>query len=202
MHISLNAQPLAVDFSHLRNLEEVLEALNEQFIPPGQQLYQVRVNGEFFSERYPRESKYIHLKDIATLEVTTLSEAEMARLILTEAAGQAAVLCLALEQSARLFRVAAEDEANHYYAQVLEALRWLLLTGEYACRVLQVDLREVLSLRNGQGSHYLKTMQALLEEMQEIHENTDYVLLADLMEYELLPLVREWREILENLARR
>jgi hypothetical protein len=44
-------------------------------------------------------------------------------------------------------------------------------------------------------------MQDLLEEMGEIHEDLDYVLLADLMEYELLPMVREWQEVLENLAR-
>ena len=31
-------------------------------------------------------------------------------------------------------------------------------------------------------------------------KDQDYVLLADLMEYELLPMVREWQEILRNLA--
>jgi hypothetical protein len=36
--------------------------------------------------------------------------------------------------------------------------------------------------------------------MVEISENEDYILLADLMEYELLPTVREWQQILQNLS--
>jgi hypothetical protein len=43
-------------------------------------------------------------------------------------------------------------------------------------------------------------LQDLLAEMVEISENEDYILLADLMEYELLPTVREWQQILQNLA--
>ena len=35
----------------------------------------------------------------------------------------------------------------------------------------------------------------------EISENEDYVLLADLMEYDLLPTVREWQQFLQNLAK-
>jgi hypothetical protein len=36
--------------------------------------------------------------------------------------------------------------------------------------------------------------------MLTISEDEDYILLADLMEYELLPTVREWQDILQNLA--
>uniref|UniRef100_A0A7C5AL43 DUF8043 domain-containing protein n=1 Tax=Desulfobacca acetoxidans TaxID=60893 RepID=A0A7C5AL43_9BACT len=201
MQVSINEKPVPVNFSHIRNLEEALAELNDRFVPPGEQVFQIRVNGEFFSERYPRESRYVSLKEINTLEITTIPDTQMARVILAEAGVQAGVLCQAIAQSARLFRVASEEEANHYFAQVLEALRWLLLTGEHACRVLQVDLVKALPPNGEPESHYLKRMQDLLEEMGEIHEDLDYVLLADLMEYELLPMVREWQEVLENLAR-
>ena len=112
----------------MRNLEEALVELNDRFVSQGQQLFQVRVNGEFFSERYPRESKYMELKEISTLDLKTIPDGDMAWVILGEAVEQAGILCQAIEKSARLFRVSAEDEANHYFAQVLEALRWLLMT--------------------------------------------------------------------------
>jgi predicted house-cleaning noncanonical NTP pyrophosphatase (MazG superfamily) len=63
-----------------------------------------------------------------------------------------------------------------------------------------VDLGQAVSLRRGQTSKYLHSLQGLLDEMLEISEDEDYILLADLMEYELLPMVREWQEILRNLA--
>uniref|UniRef100_A0A7C3V2B1 Uncharacterized protein n=1 Tax=Desulfobacca acetoxidans TaxID=60893 RepID=A0A7C3V2B1_9BACT len=200
MQVTINEERVAEDFSHLRSLEEALVALNERYIPPGQQLFQVRVNGEFFSERYPRESRYMELKEINTLDLKTIPDKEMARVILTEAVEQAEILCKGIEKSARLFRVAAEDEANHHFAHVIDALRWLLLTGETACQVLQVNLKEAVSFKKGQQSAFLQGLQELLHEMVEISEEKDYILLADLMEYERLPMVREWQQILQNLA--
>jgi hypothetical protein len=200
MQVTINEQQIPEDFSHMRSLEEALVELNDRFVPPGQQLFQVRVNGEFFSERYPRESKYVELKEISTLDLKTIPDKDMARVILGEAVDQAEILCQAIEKSARLFRVTAEDEANHYFAQVIEALRWLLMTGEIACQVLEVDLGKAVSLRAGQPSSSFQSLQDLLTEMVEISENEDYILLADLMEYELLPTVREWQQILQNLS--
>jgi hypothetical protein len=202
VQVTINDESIPVDFSHMPNLEEALVELNDQFVPAGQQLFQVRVNGEFFSESYPRESRYMELKEIATLDLKTIPDKDMARVILGESVQQAEILCQAIEKSARLFRVSAEDEANHYFAQVLEALRWLLLTGDNACQVLQVDLGQAVSLAGKRTTSFLPNLQTLLDEMLEISEDQDYVLLADLMEYELLPMVREWQEILKNLAGR
>lgn len=202
MQITINEQQIPVDFSHLRCLEDVLVELHDRYLPAGQQMFQVRVNGEFFSERYPRESRYLELKDIATLDLRTISDEDMAKVILLEASQQAQILCRGIEQSARLFRVSPEDEANHHFAQVLEALRWLLQTGDLAARVLQVNLVEASHPGGGGISPYLQSLQQLLEEMVEISENRDYILLADLMEYELHPMVQEWQRILQNLAGR
>ena len=201
MQVTLNDQSLPVDLSHLRNLEEALVELNERFIPDGQQLFQVEVNGQFFTERYPRESRYVRLGEVARLDLKTVSDQDLARSILTDAALQVETLVQALEKSAALFRLAAEDEANHYFAQVLEALRWLLQTGEGACQVLDVDLVEVKGPQIGDVSGFLKRFQDLLEEMLQVYEEEDYILLADLMEYELLPMVVEWQKILSQLSR-
>ncbi len=201
MQVTINEEFIPEDFSHVRNLEEALVELNDRFVPLGQQLFQVRVNGEFFSERYPRESKYMELREISTLDLKTIPDGDMARVILGEAVEQAGILCQAIEKSARLFRVSAEDEANRYFAQVIEALRWLLITWENACRVLQVDPKKAVSAVGARPSSFIQGLQDLCGEMLEISEDEDYILLADLMEYELLPMVREWQHILENLAK-
>jgi hypothetical protein len=202
MLVTINEQNVPVDFSHLHNLEDILTEINERFIPSGQQLYQVHVNGEFFSERYPRESRYVELGEIARLEVRTVSDADMARFILNDAVRQGETLLKAIGQSASLFRVGSDEEANHYFAQVLEALRWLLQTGEGACQVLNLNLVDASPGRNIPVARYLSDLQDLLEEMQEIAEEEDYVMLADLLEYELSPMVQEWQKILQGLADR
>lgn len=200
MHVIINDQSLPEDFSHLRNLEEVIVELNSNFIPEGQQVFQVRVNGEFFTERYPRESRYVSLKDVADLELKTISDSDMARVILRDAAGQVEALVQALQKSAALFRLAAEDEANHYFAQVLDAIRWLLQTGEAACKILEVEMVQIQDAESGNVGGFLLSLQEILEEMLQVYEEEDYILVADLMEYELLPRVQKWQKILLRLA--
>jgi hypothetical protein len=200
MHVTINDQSLPEDFSHLRNLEEVILELSDKFIPTGQQLFQVRINGEFFTERYPRESRYVSVKDVADLDLKTISDSDMARVILRDAAGQVESLVEALQKSADLFRLAAEDEANHYFAQVLDALRWLMQTGEGACQILEVELSQVQDSHSGDVGEFLVSLQEVLEEMLQVYEEEDYILVADLMEYELLPRVQEWQKILMRLA--
>lgn len=202
MQVTLNDQSLPVDLSHLRNLEEALMELNEKFIPTGEQLFQVQLNGQFFTERYPRESRYITLGEVSTLDLKTVTDSDLARGILGDAALKVQTLVEALEKGAALFRLAAEDEANYYFAQVLDALRWLLQTGEGACQVLDVDLAKECSPQIGDVAEFLKRFQDLLDEMLQVYQEEDYILLADLMEYELLPMVQEWQKILSLLSHR
>ena len=64
-----------------------------------------------------------------------------------------------------------------------------------------MDLVEVKGPQIGDVSGFLKRFQDLLEEMLQVYEEEDYILLADLMEYELLPMVVEWQKILAQLSR-
>lgn len=202
MLVTINEQNLPVDFSHVHNLEDLIAEINARFIPSGQQLFQVHVNGEFFSERYPRESRYMEIGEISRLEVKTVSDADMAQFILHEAVRQGETVLQAIKHSASLFRVGSDEEANHYFAQVLEALRWLLQTGEGASQVLHPDRAAAGNTHNVPVARYLNQLKDLLAEMQEIAEEEDYVMLADLLEYELAPMVQEWQKILQGLADR
>ncbi len=199
MLITMNDQTLAADFSHLANLEELLAEIHDKHLPAGQHLYQVHLNGEFFSERYPGEARYFGIHEIERLEVKTLPEAEMVRTILKEAVGQGGILAQAVAKCAHLFRVAPEEEANRCFAQVLEALQWLLHTGEGGVQALLRESAGALpdpQARSGFFAH----LQKLLTDMEELAVQEDYIMLADLMEFELHPLVEQWRTLILNLV--
>lgn len=199
MRVTINEQPLQVNLGHLGNLEEVLVEVAENHIPAGEQLFQVKVNGSLFSERYPRESRYIDLETVNQLDINTVTDQELAQAILTGSAQQADILITALEQGAMLFRLSDENEANFYYAQVLDSLRWLLQIGQIGGQVLETDLID-LTPSDGQGiENFLTTLDDLLNEMTRVHQDSDFILLADLMEYELLPAVVEWKNLLSQL---
>lgn len=197
MLVTINDQALPADFSHLGNLEDILTEIHAKYLPPGEQLYQVRLNGHFFSERYPRESRYLSREEIEHLEVKTLPAPEMARVILQETALQADILCRAIRECARLFRVAPEQEAHRVLAEVLEALRWLLQTGAGGKRVLHGGSPELPA----EMARLCRHLDTLLSDMEDQARQGDLIMLADLMEYELLPLVEQWTRLLLTLAR-
>lgn len=47
----------------------------------------------------------------------------------------------------------------------------------------------------------VEKLSTLLSEMSDVLENEDWILLADLLEYEFLPLCEEWRAVSEDLHR-
>ncbi len=83
---------------------------------------------------------------------------------------------------------------------MLEALRWLLITGSNALQVLREDQGNA-GPEEDRTALFLKRLQPLLDEMHGMGTDEDYILLADLMEYELLPMVQEWQDILKKSAR-
>lgn len=196
MHITINDQALPADFSHLGNLEEILTEIHAKHLPPGEELYQVHLNGHFFSERFPRESRYLATDEIERLEVKTLPAREMARLILRDAAAQAEVLGQAVAECARLFRLAPEPEAHRVLALVLEALRWLLKTGACGSQVLTGTSPELPP----EMAHLCRQLELLLTDMEDQARQGDLIMLADIMEYELSPVVEKWSRLLLALA--
>jgi hypothetical protein len=199
MLVTVNEQPLNINTGHLHNLEEALMAVNDNFIPQGEQLFQVKINGDLFSERYPRESRYIELESIASLDIHTVTDQDMARAILRQTGSQIDMVIHAIEKGATLFRLADESEANFFYSQVLDSLRWMLQVGHLAGEVLKVDMRVVQQPGHSPGDDFLNRLTELLDEMAQVHQEEDFILLADLMEYELIPVVMEWKKIIARL---
>jgi len=200
MHITINEQPLQLNINDLNNLEEALVEVNDKYIPAGQQLFQVRVNGQPFTERYPRESRYINLDSVSELDIQTVTDLELTQAILQQSGSMADTLVQALEKGARLFRLEDEDAANTFYSRLLDSLRWLLQVGQLASEVLDVDLKTLYQPNGEQVGDYLTRMGQLLDEMAKVHEDRDFVMLADLLEYELMPVVKKWKKILAQLS--
>ena len=67
------------------------------------------------------------------------------------------------------------------------------------CNLLQVDLQaEEWQSLNDQLTPALERLTEQLGELREAADIGDFVLLADLMEYELAPLAEEWQDLCEQ----
>ena len=97
------------------------------------------------------------------------------------------------QKAADLFRMGNEQEANQYYLQILDGVDWfsqVILTIVNA----QENIFEAQSLEERQ-----KKLTDLMGQMLEANKNQDWVLLADLLEYEMIPFYKVWQEVLSEV---
>ena len=174
------------------NLEEILvKVLTEDYLE-NRIVTDVLVNEETFSEIYPHQAEDVQTDEIRSLEIRTVPVGEMAVNISRELYKVIQVMTSGAKQVATLFRQADDTEA-------LELLQDLIdVTRDFMGMIS--TLRAEFSLRGGVDFQTnVDQISDLLTEMTEVLENEDWILLADLLEYEFLPVCENWKQVIQAL---
>ena len=132
--------------------------------------------------------------DINSLEIELANLKDLVATNLSNALGYLEKLIPGFQQASDLFRMGNEQEANKFYIQILDGMDWFS------------EVVNIVMGSQGKGSEYeaiLSKRQAnltnLMSQMLEANKNQDWVLLADILEYEMAPFYEEWQTILKNL---
>lgn len=174
------------------NLEQIIEKVMEDNRMQNRVVTDVLVNNESFSEIYPHQAEDMDATMIQQVEFKTISALEMAQSVTRELYKVVTLMGHGGRQVADLFRQADDGQALELYTDLLDVNRDFMamvgvLRNEFAVQASR-DLEQAL---NG--------LSSLFSEMIEIQENEDWILLADLLEYEYLPLVDKTKGIIAQL---
>ncbi|WP_462325130.1 hypothetical protein [Desulfoplanes sp.] len=190
--IIIDGQESEYSVNNFENLEELLERVTADEHFQNRIVTDVLINDEVFSEIYPHQAEDIESDELDKVEVVSVSNQEMGRSIVSEMAKVVPLMAQGAEQIAGLFRQAEDLEALDTYQDLLEVARDFL--GMVA------TLQDELGLSSNQEmGDVLQAFSELLSEMIEVQENEDWVLLADLLEYEFLPVVERWTPVIKDL---
>ena len=145
-----------------------------------------------------REALQKKPSDIDSLEVELANLKDLVATNLANALDYLKKLIPGFEQSADLFRAGSEQEANKYYLQILDGIDWfsqvvsVIMSPDEGETELPDTDDESLEVRQ-------KKLTDLMSQMLEANENQDWVLLADILEYEMVPFYKDWEKILSKL---
>jgi hypothetical protein len=179
----------AVNF---QNLEQVFNKVVEDGHLEDRIVTDVLLNNEPFTEIYPHQSEDIEMSEVQSLEIVTMSAGEMAVEVTLELYKVVNIMSEGGKRVAQLFRQADDAEALDTYQDLLDVIRNFL-------RTIGV-LRDEYSLKdNAQYTQAAENLNELFTEMSSVLENEDWILLADLLEYEFLPAVEKWKTVIKNL---
>ena len=132
--------------------------------------------------------------DINSFEIELANLKDLVATNLSNALGYLEKLIPGFQQASDLFRMGNEQEANKFYIQILDGMDWFS------------EVVNIVMGSQGKGSEseaILSKRQAnltdLMSQMLEANKNQDWVLLADILEYEMVPFYEEWQTILKKL---
>ena len=174
---------------------ETLEAILDMMVKnaPGSYIRRIWLDQQEFPAD-DRETLQKKPTDINSLEVELANLKDLVATNLSNALDYLEKLIPGFDQAADLFRMGNEQEANKFYIQILDGMDWF---SEVINIVMDSEFKrsapeDTLRLRQAK-------LTDLMSQMLEANKNQDWVLLADILEYEMIPFYREWQTILTKL---
>lgn len=190
--IIIDGKQYDIEAQNFENLEQVFSKVVADGHLEDRIVTDVRVNEEPFTEIYPHQSEDISMSEVESVEIVTMATEDMAVEITLELYKVVNLMSEGGKRVAELFRQADDAEALETYQDLIDVIRnFLNMIGV---------LRDEYSLKDYQD--YVSSaeeMNTMFTEMNSVIENEDWILLADLLEYEFLPAVEKWKKVIKAL---
>lgn len=190
--IIVDGQLSPLEVVHFQNLEQIIEEVLDGERMRSRIVTDVFVNDEAFSEVYPHQAQDVEAHDINRVEIVSVPAVEMARNIVAELHKVVSLMAAAGQQVADFFRQADDAQALELYSDLLDVHRdFLAMVG--------VLRNEFGVSAPAEFASSLEGLSVLFTELIEIQENQDWILLADLLEFEYLPMVDRTKALIVQL---
>lgn len=182
-----------LNISNYANLEELLIHLSNHNTMQSRIITDVVVNNEPFSELYPHQAEDIVTNSISTLELKTISVNKMSRDILQELPKVIQMIDAGATNTAKLLRSGQTTEGLELMQDTIDVCRDLLQTlGLFVSCYYSQEA-------SGQLQDFTKILSTLINEIMETMSDEDWILTADLFEYEVVPTTNKLAALIHNL---
>jgi hypothetical protein len=192
---NLSAQDVAGD-----NLEEIITTLLEHPSVANRVITRVRVNGDDYSEEVPHAALEVLREQIKSLDLTTHSAEEICLHFLEHGRYFIETLRQALPKVVEELRLGDENEANEHFLGFLESLHLTLNMVEQAKMAIGLG-EEIIVSAQGSLSDYLTRLAQILNTLVSLQEQSDWIYLADVLEFELDQALAELIDLMPLLKK-
>lgn len=191
--IVIDGRESSLAISNFANLEEVLIKIMEEENLEQRIVTDVFVDDEAFSELYPHQAEDIDSQSFSRLELRTISFEQMAGDVVTELPKVIDIMANGSRRVAQLLRLSELAEGLEVLQDIIAVTREMLNT----IHILRSQFSSGVSHDIDALGEVLGT---LLGEIGDVMDAEDWMLVADLLEYEYLPACEGWRGIISAIA--
>lgn len=189
--INDNDQPVPANVSTLGDLLDHVETGQKA---QGLFLIKVHLDGQEANLDDPA-TRDTDLAPVETVDLQFTSLALMADKNLDNAKSYLDRLIPGIEKASDLFRTGSEQEANKFLLNIIDGVDWFSEVVDAAVEAKKLD-PETWQVKGQSLQQWKARLLELTSQLLEANKNKDWVLLADLLEYEIHPYYVEWVDIL------
>ncbi|MEC9487913.1 MAG: hypothetical protein UMV23_00265 [Halanaerobium sp.] len=180
------------DIDNLPRLKSFITGIME--VQDGTQVIQINVDGQFTDPADLEELDEFE-DDIEIIEISCEEPEKLIQEAIHDGREFLPQLTNHLELVAEYFQAGRIGEATHQFIQSYEALDWL----NYILNGLKLYYLEPSFHNHQQLEDDIKKYNSTIEELMKAWEQQDYVLISDLLEYELKEDIKMWHQHFNEL---
>ena len=177
-------------------LGDLLLHIQKEGLPQGKVVRSIKIDGQESSPDSP-EAQKTPLSEIETLEIEISTLSDIVNKNIENADAYLIRLIPGIEKSVELFRMGNEQEANKFFINIIDGIDWLSQVLDMVLAAKEISPDTVFNGKSIQDRR--ANLVDFTQQMVDANKNQDWVLLADLLEYEILPYYQEWSNLLPQL---
>ena len=192
MKLLINGKEKTVSYSG-KSLGDLLLHLEKNDVAQGSVVRSIQIDGQEFSPDESATRKTL-LSEIEILEIEISTLPDIINKNIENADAYLIRLIPGIEKSVELFRIGSEQEANKFFINIIDGIDWLSQVLDMILTAKAISPDTVFDGKSIQDRR--ASLVDLTQQMVDANKNQDWVLLADLLEYEILPYYQEWSNLL------
>jgi len=186
------------------SLHSILKHVEEAHLKPNSVIRQIHIDGQPFVSQDLDNNPASALggaDENRRIEIVTGTLSEVAHESIAEAIDYLGRVETATPSLALGFRVSPGTETLEHLKQLYEGLYWLNILMDRLSVSFSISLDDLV-LRGMTAREHHQKMITILKELISAHERKDNILVADMLEYEILPLVPICRDVFDAILER
>jgi hypothetical protein len=189
----------------ISSLDQILKFVEGSHLPPNSVVKKVQIDGTPVTPDSLSSNAWSEAmgpNDLeGRIEIFTGTVAEIAHESLDEARDYLNRVEAAIPSLITSFQTSPDQDAYGSLKQLYEGFYWLNLLLDKLNANFQVNLENAL-IQEISVAEYHHKFASILKQLIEAQEKRDFVLISDLLEYEILPLVPVWKEMFAIVLKR
>lgn len=196
MKILLNNVEHEINVPSIGTILDVVMKIESTF-ENGHIITTIKLNDKFLNSDWYHNAKNIYVLDDDKLEITTESSNIVAIETLKNLKKQHRALIKDLDNIADKFRMESEEDANKHFVQGIENLQWFFRIIENTLKMMNKNMTDY-RVEDKTIESLINDISKKLEEVIAIQQDKNWVLLADFIEYEIIPLLEKFKSFLNQ----